>query len=180
MKLSFLLGTTFVSSALSFLPALFSIENFVKSPACYTSDHFSRACHKLHEFDSTRKPVHRKVESLHGSWRLLNPSDPESTTYQTIDYHKKFALTSSLWRNGTRVDQVMPFTTCRRENTAYFTHARQFTTFADDSRYTSNATCSSQSFELVYASTSIRVDRMVASGTFRVFVPCDDKVLLRN
>lgn len=180
MKLSFLLGTTFVSSALSFLPALFSIENFVKSPACHTTDHFNRVCQKLDDFGFS-KPVHHKVNTLHGSWRLVKPSDPESTTYQTIDYDKKYALTSSLWSNGTRVDQVMLFTTCRKQNTAYFTHSKQFTTYADDSRYMSNATCSSQSFELVYASTSIRVDRMVATGAFRVYVPCDDiKLFLQH
>lgn len=168
MKLSFLLGTTLVSSALSFLPALFSIENLVKSPACQ-----NRVCQKLDEYGFS-KPVHHKINTLHGSWRLLKPLDPDSTTYQMIDYDKKYALTSVLWSNGTRVDQVMPFTTCRKQNTAFFVHAKQFTSYADDSRYVSTATCSSQSFELVYASTSIRVDRMVATGAFRVYVPCDE------
>jgi hypothetical protein len=166
MKLSIVLITTFVSSALSFLPALFSIENFIKSPAC----NLYRICPKLPD-------VPHDIASLHGSWRLLKPSDPETTTYQTINFPQKYALTSKLYANGTRIDQVMPFVTCRRNETMYFDHAKMFTTFADDSRYTSNITCSSQSFELVYASTAIRVDKMVATGAFWVYVPCDELFL---
>lgn len=170
MKLSIVLATTLVSSALSFLPALFRIENFIlKSPTCY----LDRVCEKLPK-------ASRDATALHGSWRLLKPADPESTTYQTIDYEHRYALTSKVYENGTRLDQVMPFVTCRRNETIYFTHAKLFTTYADDSTYTSNTTCSSQSFELVYASTSIRVDRMVATGAFRVYVPCDDVKMRRR
>jgi len=166
MKLSIVLATTFVSSSLSFLPALFSIENFIKSPTC----NLNRVCPKLLD-------VPHDIASLHGSWRLLKPSDPDTTTYQTIDFTHKYALTSKLYANGTRIDQVMPFVSCRRNETIYFNHAKMFTTFADDSKYTSNITCSSQSFELVYASTAIRVDKMVATGAFRVYVPCDKWLL---
>ncbi|CAM9401724.1 unnamed protein product [Ectocarpus sp. 12 AP-2014] len=174
MKLSiFVLGTTFASSALSFLPALFSLENYVRS--CQTTGRLNSACQKLVDFT---KPLghhhHHHVNTLHGSWRQLLPKDPDSTTYQTIDYSKAFVLATTLHSNGTRVELIMPFDTCRRDETAYFTHARQFVVFADDSRLESNVTCSAQSFELVYASTSLRVDRMVSDGAFRVYVPCDD------
>ena len=173
MKLSFLLGTTFVSSVLSFLPALFSIENFLKSPTCHPTHRLNRVCESLSDFAKAVDHQH-KVGDLHGSWRQVRPKDLESTTYQTINYEKKFALSTKLFSNGTRLEDIMPFETCRRDQTVYFTHAKRYETFADDSRFTSNATCSAQSFELVYASTSLRVDRMVSSSEFRVYVPCND------
>ncbi len=170
MKL-FLFLTTIVSSGVAFLPALFSLENLLKSSACHGTDHrLGILCEKLAHVPHGRN---YNVSSLHGSWRQLRPKDVESTTYQTIDFEKKFALATTLYSNGTRVELVMPFETCRRSLAVYFTHAKQFTTFADDARFTTNATCSAQSFELVYASTSMRVDRMVSDQSFRVLVPCD-------
>ncbi|CAN0240242.1 unnamed protein product [Ectocarpus sp. 6 AP-2014] len=166
MKLFIILATTLVSSALSFLPKLFSIEKFIQSPGC----NLNRVCQKL-------PTTNNDVAALHGSWRLLKPTDPETTVYQTIDREHEYALTSKLFANGTRIHAVMPFVACRRNETIYFNHARIFTVFADDSGYTSNATCSSQSFELVYASTSIRVDKVVATGAFRVYVPCEEVFL---
>lgn len=173
MKLSFFIGSTFVPSALSFLPALFSIETFLKSPTCQPTHRMNRVCESLSTF--ARAVGHRhKVGDLHGSWRLVRPLDPESTTYQTINYEKKFALETTLFSNASRVEHIMPFETGGRGDTAYFTHAKRYETFADDSNVESNITCSAQSFELVYASTSLRVDRMVANGAYRVFVPCND------
>lgn len=97
--------------------------------------------------------------------RGVRPLDPENTTYQTINYEKKFALATTMYSNGTRVESTMPFETCGRGDTIYF---------ADDTSVESNITRNAQSFELVYASTSLRVDRMVANGAYRVFVPCND------
>lgn len=169
--MKFLVLSTLISSGLAFLPALFNLENLIKSSACHGTDHhLNSVCEKL-------TPVNHdhNVSSLHGSWRQLRPKDDaESTKYQTIDFKKKFALATTLYSNGTRVELVMPFETCRRDLFMYFTHAKQFTTFSDDSHLKKNATCSSHSFELVYASTSLRVDRMVTDETFRVLVPCDD------
>lgn len=168
--MKFFLLSTLVSSGLAFLPALFSLENFIKSSACLNTDRLNSLCDKL-----TPMPQHRhNVSGLHGSWRQLRPKDAGSTMYQTIDFDRQFALATTLFSNGTRVESVMPFETCRRDETVYFTHAKQFTTYSDDARYSKNATCSAESFELVYASTSLRVDRMVADGGFRVLVPCDD------
>ena len=166
----FLLFTTLISSGLAFLPALFSLENFLKSSACHNNDN-TCAYDKL---TSLVSPSHRhNVSGLHGSWRQLRPKDAGSTIYQTIDFEKKFALATTVFSNGTRVESVMPFETCRRLHQMYFTHARQFTTFHDDSQFTRNVTCSAQSFELVYASPSLRVDRMMADETYRVLVPCE-------
>jgi hypothetical protein len=177
MKISiFVLGTTFVSSTMSFLPALFSIENFIKSPTCNPTHRLNRVCESLSDFARAVDHQH-KVSDLHGSWRQLRPSSPESTTYQTINHEKKFALATTLYSHGTRVELVMPFETCRRDETTYFTHAKRYETFADDSRFATNATCSAQSFQLVYASTSLRVDRMVSDGAYRVYVPCNDVFL---
>lgn len=168
--MKFLVLSTLISSGLAFLPALFSLENLIRSSACRGTDHrFRSVCENL-----ATVPHGHNVSSLHGSWRQLRPKDAESTVYQTIDFERKFALVTKLYSNGTRVESVMPFETCRRDQTMYFTHAKQFTTFSDDSHSTKNATCSAQSFELVYASTSLRVDRMVTNGGFRVLVPCDD------
>ena len=164
MKLSFLLGTTFVSSVLSFLPALFSIENFLKSPTCHPTHRLNRVCESLSDFAKAVDHQH-KVGDLHGSWRQVRPKDLESTTYQTINYEKKTALATTLYFNGSRVESTMPFETCGRGDTVYF---------ADDSNVESNITRSAQSFEPVYASTSLRVDRMVENGAYRVFVPCND------
>lgn len=166
MKLFVIIATTLVSSAISFLPKLFSIENFIQSPGC----NLDRVCQKL-------PTTNNDVAALHGSWRLLRPVDAEYTIYQTIDHEHEYALTSTLFSNGTRTHEVMPFVTCRRNETIYFSHAKILTVFADDSEYTGTATCSSQSFQLVYASTSIRVDKMVATGVFRVYVPCDELFL---
>ncbi|CAN0361330.1 unnamed protein product, partial [Ectocarpus sp. 13 AM-2016] len=55
MKLSIILATTLVSSALSFLPKLFSIENFIKSPGC----NLDRVCQKL-------PTTNNDVAALHG------------------------------------------------------------------------------------------------------------------
>ena len=170
--MKFLVLSTLVSSGLAFLPALFSLENLIKSSACHGTDHrLTEMCEKL--TPGTLRG--HNVSSLHGSWRQLRPKDAKSTNYQTIDFKRKFALATTLYSNGTRVELVMPFETCRRDQTMYFTHGRQFTTFSDDSHFTFyNATCSAQSFELVYASTSLRVDSMLTDGGFRVLVPCDD------
>lgn len=171
----FVLGATFVSSTLSFLPALFSLENYVKS--CQTTDSLNHVCQKLSEVVYST-PVHHKVKNLHGSWRQLLPKDSASTTYQTINYKKKFVLATTLYSNGSRTELIMPFTTCRRDEKVHFTHAKRYETFADDSKvFESNAICSVQSFELVYASTSLRVDQMMSDGGFRVFTPCDDVFL---
>lgn len=175
--MKFLVLSTLISSGLAFLPALFSLENLIKSSACHGTTNFSPTklsslCEKL-----TPAPhhTHINVSSLHGSWRQLRPKDDaECTKYQTIDFEKRFALATTLYSNGTRVELVMPFETCRGDLCMYFTHAKQFTTFSDDSRYSTNATCSAHSFEMVYASTSLRVDRMLTDGGFRVLVPCDD------
>ena len=165
----FLLFTTLISSGLAFLPALFSLENFIKSSACHNDN--------THAYDNLVTLVsqsHRhNVSGLHGSWRQLRPKDAGGTVYQTIDFEKKFALATTLFSNGTRVESVMPFETCRGFHQMYFTHAKQFTTFKDDSRFTRNVTCSDQSFELLYASPSLRVDRMMADETYRVLVPCE-------
>lgn len=181
MKLSiFVLCTSFFSSALSFLPALFSIENFIKSPSCLPTHRLHRVCESLSDF--ARAVDHRhKIGDLHGSWRQLRPKDNGFTSYQTIDYAKQFALETTLFSNGTRVEGVMPFTTCGSDETAYFTHSKEFTTFSDNSRFARNITCSAKSFELVYASASLRVDRMISAGSdsdFRVFVPCNDVFLM--
>jgi len=69
-----------------------------------------------------------------------------------------------MYSNETRVESAMPFETCARGDTAYF----------EALDVESNVICSAQSFELVYASTSLRVDRMVANGAYRVFVPCNE------
>lgn len=164
MKLSIFIGATFVPSAVSFLPALFSIENFLKSPTCQPTHRLNRVCESLSNFAKAVDHQH-KVDDLHGSWRLVRPLDPESTTYQTINYEKKFALETTMYSNETRLESTMPFETCGRGDTVYF---------ADDSNVESNITRSAQSFELVYASTSLRVDRMVENGAYRVFVPCND------
>ena len=169
MKLSILVSTTFVSSVIAFLPALFSLENVLKTLHT-TDDRLNIVCQKLAD---TSKPTHN-VSDLHGSWRQLHPKQHGCTTYQLINYEKRFALSTTFFSNGTRVESIMPFDTCGRDEKIFFTHARTFTIFGDDSRFASNATCSAQSFELVYASTSIRVDRMVPNGAFRVFVPCDN------
>lgn len=169
----FLFFTTLLSSGLAFLPALFSLENFIKSSSC--SNNNTCAYDKL----TSLVPQSQKtnVSGLHGSWRQLRPKDAGSTVYQTIDFEKKFALATTLFSNGTRVESVMPFETCRRFDQMLFTHAKQFTTFSDDSRFTRNVTCSSQSFELVYASPSLRVDKMMADETYRVLVPCENVFL---
>ena len=159
MKLSILVGTALMPSALSFLPTLFSTENFLKSPTCQPTHRLNRVCESLSTFAKAVDYQH-KVGDLHGSWRLVRPLDHESTTYQTINYEKKFALVTTMYFNGTRVESSkLPFETCGRGDAVYF----------DD-----RGVCSAQSFELVYASTSLRVDRMVANGAYRVFVPCND------
>ena len=159
MKLLILIGTALMPSALSFLPTLFSTENFLKSPTCQPTHRLNRVCESLSTFAKAVDYRH-EVGDLHGSWRLVRPLDHESTTYQTINYEKKFALVTTMYFNGTRVESSkLPFETCGRGDAVYF----------DD-----RGTCSAQSFELVYASTSLRVDRMVANGAYRVFVPCND------
>ena len=179
MKLLLIL-TTLISSGVAFLPALFSLENYVKSSASFSNNNDRRlghVCESLASFD-----CRHNVSALHGSWRQLLPKDDESTMYQTIDFSKRFALATTLYANGTRVEMVMPFEILGKgggsSQKMYFTHAKQFTTYGDDSRFTKdNATCSAHSFELVYASTSLRVDRMMSNGAFRVLVPCSDVFL---
>lgn len=174
--MKFLLLSTFVSSVIAFLPGLFRIETYIKSPSCDTTARLDRACQKLSDKLFTRS-VHHHIRDLDGSWRLLRPVDPESTTYQTINYAQKYAFASTLFSNGSRVDTIMPFETCRRDQTAFFTYAKKYMNYPDDSRFVTNATCSGQSFELVYASTSLRVDRLISTGAFRVFVPCNEYFL---
>ena len=158
MKLLILIGTALMPSALSFLPTLFSTENFLKSPTCQPTHRLKRVCESLSTFAKAVDYRH-EVGDLHGSWRLVRPLDHESTTYETINYEKKFVLATTMYSNGTTVESTTPFETCGRGDAVYF----------DD-----RGACSAQSFELVYASTSLRVDRMVANGAYRVFVPCND------
>lgn len=172
----FLFTALYFTRTDAFFPKLFQIENSVKSLSkqLYNEENklsLDKLCEELMTY-SPRGTMY--VQDLHGPWRVLSESNVKHEyIYQVLDYNNKVVTETCKFMNGTLVETTSPFLTENRwdESKVYLSYSTEISKDADGKAYFRYKTCKDKSFQLIYASPSIRVEQLIYSGDIRVYEP---------
>lgn len=174
---TFLAALLFLKSTEAFFPKLFHLENTVKSVSkqVYNEENkikLNNLCNELTTY-SPRGTMY--VQDLDGPWKILSESNVNHEyVYQVFDYEEKVIKETRKFMNGTVVETTSPFFTENNrwnESKVYLSYSKETLKCPDGKSYRKYKTCRDNSFELIYASPSIRVEKLIYSGDIRVYEP---------
>ena len=156
----------------AFFPKLFQLENTVKSVSKQVYNEENRI--KLNNLcnDLAVYPIATYLQDLQGPWRILSEANiKHEYIYQVLDYQNKTITEKCKFMNGTLIETISPFVDDGSK--VYFSYSKEVHKHPEEKSHHRYKTNSNNSFELIYASPSIRVEKNIHSGDIRVYEPTE-------